>query len=158
MSLFIHFTNSRFKLIYSFHRIALIVLLNVGRHDHLASSLAACSDSTDALIDLLQMFRDKKALFILAAELLTRLVNSSTTVKAACNQPVYRKRLEGILHIIERKQRLESRVRSLGETQRLAAMHGMGSPRTGEFDRYRGKAYHSIEPINCIEHLMELLD
>lgn len=132
--------------------------MNVGRHDHLAPFLAGCPDASDALVDLLQMFRDKKPLFILAAELLTRLVNSSEAVKTVCNQPVYRKRLEGILHIIERKQRLESRVRSLGEsTQRTAALHGMGSPRTGEFDRYRGKAYRSIEPINCIEHLMELL-
>eukprot|EP01032_Pedospumella_encystans_P006364 gene6364-7620_t len=110
------------------------------------------------------MFRDKKALFLLAAELLTRLVNCSEVVKAACNQPVYRKRLEGILHIIERKQRLESRVRSLGDsvTHRNAhgvgALAGMGSPRTGEFDRYRGKAYHSLEPIHCIEHLMDLLN
>lgn len=141
-----------------------MVLLNVGRHDHLASSLAACPDCTDALVDLLQMFRDKKALFLLAAELLTRLVNCSEVVKAACNQPVYRKRLEGILHIIERKQRLESRVRSLGDsvTHRnghgAGALAGMGSPRTGEFDRYRGKAYHSLEPINCIEHLMDLLN
>jgi len=138
-----------------------VVLLNVGRHDHLAASLAAYPDASDALVDMLQMFRDKKALFILAAELLTRLVNSSAAVKSTCNQPVYRKRLEGILHIIERKQRLESRVRSLGDTHtstRTAALAGMGSPRTGEFDRYRGKAYRSIEPINCIEHLMELLN
>jgi hypothetical protein len=59
----------------------LTVLLNVGRHAHLAASLAACPDSTDALVDMLQMFRDKRSLFILAAELLTRLVSASAATK-----------------------------------------------------------------------------
>jgi len=63
------------------HSVALIVLLNVGRHAHLAASLACCSDATDALVDMLQMFRDKRSLFILAAELLTRLVSASAETK-----------------------------------------------------------------------------
>lgn len=78
-----------------------------------------------------------------------------TCTQAACNQPLLRKRIEGILAIIQRKQRLEVRVRSLGDTQRHA-MPFM-SPKAGEFDLYRGKAYYNLEPINCIEHLMELL-
>jgi hypothetical protein len=75
---------------------------------------------------------------------------------------VYRKRIEGILHIIERKHRLEVRVRSVGEANhisRLAALNSFCSPRgAAEFERYRGKAYKNIEPINCIQHLMELLN
>lgn len=75
---------------------------------------------------------------------------------------MYRKRIEGILHIIERKHRLEVRVRTLGETaqiSRLAALNACFSPKGApEFDRYRGKAYENIEPINCIQHLMELLN
>ena len=62
-------------------RIALIVLLNVGRHVHLASILARATDSTDALIDLMQMFRDKKSIFILASELLARLIDASPETK-----------------------------------------------------------------------------
>ena len=62
-------------------RIALIVLLNVGRHEHLAPILAASPDSTDALIDLMQMFRDKKSIFILASELLARLISASEDTK-----------------------------------------------------------------------------
>jgi hypothetical protein len=57
------------------------VLLNVGRHEHLASSLAASADATDALVDMLQMFRDKRSLFLLAAELLARLVSASPATK-----------------------------------------------------------------------------
>jgi hypothetical protein len=66
------------------HRVALIVLLNVGRHANLASSLAAAPDASDALVDMLQMFRDKRSLFILAAELLARLVSASTATKVRC--------------------------------------------------------------------------
>lgn len=58
-----------------------MVLLNVGRHSHLAAALAQTPDSTDALVDLLQMFRDKKSLFILAGELLSRLVSASPATK-----------------------------------------------------------------------------
>jgi hypothetical protein len=61
--------------------VALIVLLNVGRHANLASSLATAPDASDALVDMLQMFRDKRSLFILAAELLARLVSASTITK-----------------------------------------------------------------------------
>jgi hypothetical protein len=57
------------------------VLLNVGRQQHLAASLAKAPDSTDALVDLMQMFRDKKQLFILASELLARLVDASPATK-----------------------------------------------------------------------------
>jgi hypothetical protein len=108
-----------------------------------------------------------------------------------CNQPAYRKRLEGIVHIIERKHRLEVRVRSVGDTiaattaatahkaasasaasgsrsvapspggpQGFSDAHGnnSNSPHNAEFACYKGKAYASIEPINCIQHIMKLLN
>lgn len=62
-------------------RIALVVLLNVARHEHLAARVALAEDSTESLVDLMQMFRDKKALFILATELLARLVHASEASK-----------------------------------------------------------------------------
>ncbi len=79
----------------------------------------------------------------------------------SCNTPVIRKRLEGILHIMERKNRLEVRVRSVGEAKSDSAARnlpvGSGSPGS-EFAKYKGKAYRSIEPITCIQHLMQLLE
>ena len=85
------------------HSVALIVLLNVGRHAHLAASLASCSDATDALVDMLQMFRDKRSLFILAAELLTRLVSASAETKVGrvpSVGPVYTTITAILLHIL----------------------------------------------------------
>ena len=119
----------------------------------------------------MQMFRDKKSIFILAAELLTRIVNASSDIKVIlllkvvntllpilsyffqeiCNGPMYRKRLDGILHIIERKNRLEVRVRSV-------TVNIVVSKSPDEFNRYKGKNYESIEPIVCIQHLMRLLN
>ena len=52
-------------------------------------------------------------------------------------------------------------MRTLGETNhisRLAALSCFSPRGAAEFDRYRGKAYESIEPINCIQHLMEVLN
>lgn len=59
------------------------MLLNVGRHAHLAAVLALAPDSTDALVDLMQMFRDKKKIFVLAAELLNRLVNANDATRVS---------------------------------------------------------------------------
>ena len=101
------------------------------------------------------MFRDKKSIFILAAELLTRLVNASKDVKEICNGSIYRKRLEGILHIIERKNRLEVRVRSISANMPVVAVSAKSAD---EFIQYKGKNYETIEPIVCIQHLMRLLN
>lgn len=149
-------------------RVTLVVLLHVARHHHLAKTVAEADDAADTLLDLIQMFRDKKPLFLLANELLTRLVNACNNIKAQCNVPVFRKRLDGIMHIMERKHRLEARVRSAGlvavrDNQPAivgcrAEQHG-GSPtgQVGGFERYMGKKYASLEPINCMQHLMDLL-
>ena len=130
------------------------MLLNVARHQHLAAGVATVADCTDALVDLMQMFRDKKSVFILACELLSRLVNASSTVKEVCNTAVYRKRLDGVLHIIERKHRLEVRVRTV--SARSSVKSKIASP-VPTFKQYEGKDYKHIAPIHCIEHLIELL-
>lgn len=58
-----------------------MVLLHVGRHSTLAPLVAQSEDCCDVLVDLMQMFRDKKNIFILAAELLSRLIHASTFIK-----------------------------------------------------------------------------
>jgi abnormal spindle-like microcephaly-associated protein len=50
---------------------ALVVLLNVGRHKALAPNVAEGDDCTDILIDLMQMFRDKRSIFCLAGNIIT---------------------------------------------------------------------------------------
>eukprot|EP01038_Epipyxis_sp_PR26KG_P007565 gene7565-10306_t len=146
-------------------RISLVILLNVARHFHLASIVALADDATDALVDLIQMFRDKRSLFILACELLSRLVIASEHVKSQCNTSVYHKRIEGIHNILERKHRLEVRVRSTvgGKSATFNEQSTQSSTSEGvkssnkEFQQYRGKAYETIEPITCIEHLIRLI-
>lgn len=71
-----------------------------------------------------------------------------------------RKRLEGILHIMERKNRLEVRVKAVGDLKSradCAASHASPAQAPNQFDRYRGKAYRLVEPITCVHHLMQLL-
>jgi len=65
----------------------LVVLLNVARHDQLAAFVAQSSDSTDVLVDLMQMFRDKKPIFCLSCELLGRLAAASATTKVRPPSP-----------------------------------------------------------------------
>ena len=62
-------------------RISLVILLHVGRHPALAPLVAQSEDCCDVLVDLMQMFRDKKSIFVLAAELLSRLIHASPAVK-----------------------------------------------------------------------------
>ena len=62
-------------------RHALVVLLNVARHTHLASFVAQSPESTDVLVDLMQMFRDKQPIFSLSCELLGRLAAASEVTK-----------------------------------------------------------------------------
>lgn len=57
---------------------ALVVLLNVGRHKALAPNVAEGDDSADILIDLMQMFRDKRSIFCLAGNTYTHYINIIT--------------------------------------------------------------------------------
>lgn len=122
-------------------RLALIVLLNAGRHMHLAPVMSTAPEATEILLDLLQTFRDKKPIFVLSTELLCRLVHCSPAIKEQCNSPLYRKRIDAIHAIVKRKQ---------GSTTAHSEIQG--------FERYvAGKAYDSIEPLHVLEHLRCLL-
>jgi hypothetical protein len=59
----------------------LLVLLNICHYPNLAALVAAEHNSTDALLDLMQMFRDKKSIFTLATELMSMLVKSNVKTK-----------------------------------------------------------------------------
>ena len=133
---------------------ALVVLLNVGRHKALAPNVAEGDDCTDILIDLMQMFRDKRSIFCLAGELLCRLVEVSNNVKTTCNSTEFRKRLEGILHIMERKQRLDSKLKS------ITSRPPPGSNSTTPIGQGKGysKYLANMEPIVIIQHLIHLLN
>ena len=91
---------------------ALVVLLHVARHHDLAAAVAS-PEAADTLIDLMQMFRDKKSIFGKASELLCRLIAASKEIRATCTSVEYKKRLDGILHIVERKHRLEAKVATI---------------------------------------------
>jgi len=78
--------------------------------------------------------------------------------------------LEGILHIIERKNRVEVRVKTAtgsGSTANSAAAVGVtavtgtssanSNNTSDEFDMYKGRLYQRIEPILCIQHMLKLL-
>jgi hypothetical protein len=60
-----------------------VVLLNVARHDEFASVVADSSEAADTLVDLMQMFRDKKNIFGRASELLCRLISASAKIKVS---------------------------------------------------------------------------
>lgn len=62
-------------------RCALSVLINVTKDKAHAAALAHNGDTTDLLVDLMQMFRDKKDIFGLSCELLGRLVTSQDDIK-----------------------------------------------------------------------------
>jgi hypothetical protein len=128
-------------------RHALVIVLNVARHNDLAPQVAAAEHSADVLIDLMQMFRDKKAIFGLASELLCRLIVACPATKQQMHQADCRKRLDSILTLVERKHRLEEKVRSA-----RGAKKESNTPIKG------CKNYLCTqEPIFCIRHLMTLL-
>jgi len=62
-------------------RYALVILLHVARHEVLAPVVAKADNSTDVVIHLMQMFRDKGQIFCLSGELLCRLVEASQETK-----------------------------------------------------------------------------
>lgn len=62
-------------------RCALQILVNVTIDPRLTSELAHNGDTTELLIDLMQMFRDKSNIFLLSCELLTRLITIQSQIK-----------------------------------------------------------------------------
>lgn len=67
------------------------------------------------------------------------------------------------MHIMERKHRLEARVRCCKHNSgSISNVNNTTNSRKSsnsseEFACYRGKAYETIEPANCIQHIMKLL-
>ena len=132
-------------------RYALVILLHVARHEELAPVVASAEHSTEVVIHLMQMFRDKGQIFCLSCELLCRLVVASENTKCECNSTTSRKCLEGILHIIETKHRLQSRVSAVVAKNKTFVDNACVSPKG------KPKYLASEEPVNCVRHLMGLL-
>eukprot|EP01041_Mallomonas_annulata_P000646 gene646-1248_t len=135
-------------------RYCLAVLLNVARYPDLAPSVGKASHAADTLIDLMQMFRDKRSIFCQSAEVLCNLVSANENVRDQCNLPEFRKRIDGIFHIIERKHRLEVRVNTVnsktgGKTPRV-------SPNRNSELQMRIAA-KEIPPIDLMRNLMTML-
>jgi hypothetical protein len=63
------------------NRCALTVLINVTKDVTLAENVVHNGDTTEMLVDLMQMFRDKKLIFNLSCELLTRFVFAQSDIK-----------------------------------------------------------------------------
>ena len=78
---FIH-TYNMIYIPLSTYSLALSVLLNACQHPSIASVLAAdeTADCVDALVDVIQMFRDIAVITCLTSDVLDRLLTSNTTV------------------------------------------------------------------------------
>ena len=76
---------------------------------------------------------------------------ASENTKCECNSTTSRKCLEGILHIIETKHRLQSRVSAVVAKNKTFVDNACVSPKG------KPKYLASEEPVNCVRHLMGLL-
>lgn len=56
-------------------------MINVTKDVTLAENVVHNGDTTEMLVDLMQMFRDKKLIFNLSCELLTRFVFAQSDIK-----------------------------------------------------------------------------
>eukprot|EP00978_Attheya_sp_CCMP212_P020094 scaffold57136_cov47-Attheya_sp.AAC.4 len=80
----------------------LLILRNVARHDELLEYVASPT-SLDVLLDLVQMFRDKDIIFVLAVTLLEQVAFSKYEYMSKCCLPENVKRLKGIHALCSRK-------------------------------------------------------
>ena len=83
----------------------------------LCQAVADVEDGAASLLDLLQMFRDKVSVFSACCELLCHLIKASPALKEQCGASAYKGRLTGIRAIVERKHRLDERVKKAGSPQ-----------------------------------------
>ena len=58
-----------------------MVLMNVTAEPSRAADVAKEFDGIDILVDLMQMFRDKRGVFVTACQLLHRLMSASSVIK-----------------------------------------------------------------------------
>ena len=56
-------------------------MINVTKDERLAEKVVHNGDTTELLVDLMQMFRDKKIIFNLSCELMTRFVLAQNDIK-----------------------------------------------------------------------------
>jgi hypothetical protein len=90
--------------------------------------VAQVEESIEILLDILQLFRDKKEVFVSACNVLHACVRISSSARRECDTPDFRKRLDGIRLIMERKARLDSRLQSLkadGASSESGALESM---------------------------------
>jgi len=92
-------------------RNALLILNNVTRKAHLVGVTgpvggADPTSAVETLVDLVQNFRDKEAIFGLAVGLLSRLCKRNSDARAAVSCPEVKRRITGVLAILERKNKL----------------------------------------------------
>ena len=85
----------------------------------------------------------------LSLSLTLTLILSPLITQSICNSVDHKKRLDGILHIIERKHRLDARVKNLGAR---AAAEFVGSPKG------KGRFLAEMDPIHGIQHLFFVLE
>ena len=99
-------------------------------------------------------------------------------IQSMCNSPLYRKRLEGILSIIERKIRMEAKVKNvitastsadaldlIRSDVKVRNITSVGGDSTAAennrlnslFGLYKTQSAMNIEPIFCMQHLLRLL-
>lgn len=57
------------------------MLINVTKDEQMAKEVAHNGDTTELLVDLMQMFRDKKIIFNQSCVLLTRFISSHDSIK-----------------------------------------------------------------------------
>ena len=92
-------------------RNALLILNNVTRKVHLVHETgpiggADPTSAVETLVDLVQNFRDKDAIFGLAVGLLSRLCHRNTEARTAVACAEVKRRITGVLAILERKNKL----------------------------------------------------
>jgi len=83
-------------------RLILAILTNVAQHPPIVQSLATAF-AMDALIDLVQRYRDKSVHFVLSASLLNKILSRDYTLRLNYSTTERRKRLQGILMMCRRK-------------------------------------------------------
>ena len=136
---------------------ALVILLHVARHDDLAPKVAETTTCVNVMVDLMQMFRDKSSIFGLSCELLCRLIKASNNVKNVCNSSEINKRLGGLLAIIERKYRVQQKVKAVANKNNSNNKNNSPSSSQSTPTKGHNSYLSNQEPINCMHYLMDLL-
>lgn len=124
-------------------------MANVARYDGLLHSMAT-SAGVDVFLDLVQMFRDKEGVFILAATLLERVVSFDERLLSQCSSRENLKRLKGVSALCLRKLSLS------------AVDEKIGLPRnsllTPDPRNRRGESHHLKTGIRAIQRVIRMVD